>query len=186
MVDLNMDKGLVAPDRQRDRRMRLGRALGCATVRHDLRQMPLAVAAHMQNRVNNQMNRQPAPQQHARDGINQKRHVVIDDLNHRMIDRPTLLGRSRIENAEIDTTGLADLCKLPDRIGHFLAITRRKDLQIGGQHMRIERFGKNLRRLRRGRGGTGGGFTHQALRHRAASRKMKTEPSDPQSPCGAT
>ena len=100
--DMDMDEAFaqrraVRPRSFRQRRQRAGR-----------------VALRRQHRMHDKPDRQAAFRQRRHDRIDQERHVVIDDLDHRDAVQPGGAGgRLRIGKADFRMAGFADLQKLP-------------------------------------------------------------------------
>jgi hypothetical protein len=96
VADRGQDRGIGAPidldqhDRlARDRRRRLGRRL-------ELDHLALVVAAHRDHRVEDEMDREPAPVERHAHRVDQERHVVVDDLDHRVGRLPAVLLERRV------------------------------------------------------------------------------------------
>jgi hypothetical protein len=74
---------------------------GSPTVGIDLQQVAVEVAPHREDGMGEQMNGKLAPVQLVGDRIDQERHVVVDDLHDGVPALEAVLGRGRIEDADL-------------------------------------------------------------------------------------
>ena len=83
--------------------------------RRQLDATPLRVAANLHNRVQQEMDVALALIDFRGHGVDQKRHVVVDDLDDCVLERPAVFLDGRIEEADLRRTRLALLPEFPER-----------------------------------------------------------------------
>ncbi len=114
----------------------------------DVEDLAFQIAPHLKHGMNDQMHCEAAPLQSAGYRINDEWRVVVDDFQHRMIDRPAIGHRRWIEKPHFDFAGFTLLREAPDGRGHLLFIMRRKRRQIVGGYMGVKGLCEGFRRGR--------------------------------------
>jgi hypothetical protein len=94
---------------------RLARGLGGFAARADGGQPPGGVALDREDRMHDQVQRQPLPVDLGRGRVDQERHVVVDDLDHRVARGPPVLGQRGAEHAHLRHARRAGGAELPVR-----------------------------------------------------------------------
>ena len=75
-----------------------------------------AIAAlHPQDRMDHEMHGQPGPIEFSGHGIDEERHVVVDDLDDRVRRLPAMLVEARIDDAYLRRAGRTLASELPER-----------------------------------------------------------------------
>jgi hypothetical protein len=80
---------------------RLEAALGLVAVARQAQQPVLGVTSDLHHRMHDQVHRQALPIDLHRDRVDQERHVVVDDLDHRVRRLPAMLVQPRVVDAQL-------------------------------------------------------------------------------------
>ncbi len=132
-VDFDMNERLAASVRR--------------TRRGDARERAVGGACHVDERMDDEMLREPVPVHFHRHRVDEERHVVVDDLDDRMRRLPAAFLKRRIECPHPRVACLALAREVPVRecsaveIGQLpLGEILRVDLAVVHAHERLERF----------------------------------------------
>ncbi len=98
----------------------------------------LVVAAQLQDGMDDEVDDEVDPIERRGHRVDEKRHVVIDDLDDRAARAPAVLGRPRVEDADLGIPRLALLGEVPQRgrgTIEILGVTRQ---DVIGRNMGVE------------------------------------------------
>ena len=104
---------------------------------HQFPQPSALVTAHLEDGVDDQVNDQPLAIELGGDGIDQKRHVVGDDLDHRVFRPPAVFFDGRVVDAHGSLAGGAGGREIPVRQGGVEQAVRALLQEVVGRHVPV-------------------------------------------------
>jgi hypothetical protein len=134
-----LGKGLSL-DLQMHQRLGLSRLV--VILGHQAHQMPALVTLDAHDRMHYQLHRNPKVGQRKHHGIDQERHVIVDDLDDRARRGPAVLIPVRIVDTQVDLAGNTTPGKLQVLGSHYRQIADLHLLELGQRHALQHASGK--------------------------------------------